>query len=121
GQLASAANELCGTTITSSTTLTADQACTGDGLIIVGDGLTIDLGGHTLSGDGDAGDFGIDVSGAPHVTIRNGTVRGFAVGVGSQSTASVQVKLSNLTLRANTFSGVSPASLMLVVDRCSFL
>ena len=45
---AHAANDLCGQTITQSLTLTADQTCTGDGLIVSGDGITIDLGGFTL-------------------------------------------------------------------------
>jgi len=34
-----------------SDTLTTDQACTGDGFIVSGDGITIDLGGFTLSGE----------------------------------------------------------------------
>ncbi len=119
--IAAGANELCGQTVTESTTLGADQTCTGDGLIIVGDGLTIDLGGFTLSGDGDAGDVGIDVSGAPHVTIRNGTVRGFSIGVGTQSAPSLVVKLSDVTLRGNVVYGIAPGTSTLIVDRCSVL
>jgi hypothetical protein len=41
----------CGDTITHSVTLTADLGpCPGDGLIVGADGITIDLGGHTLTG-----------------------------------------------------------------------
>jgi hypothetical protein len=67
----------CGSTITSSVTLGFDLKCS-DGLVVSGDGVTLDLGGYILRGTG-AG-TGITVTGA-HVTVRNGTVRGFREGV----------------------------------------
>lgn len=87
--VARAANELCGQTITESLTLTADQACTGDGLVVVGDGITIDLGGFTLSGDGDPGNDGVDVTGAGSgsVVIKNGTIRNFDIGIATHGMA----------------------------------
>src|SRR5205814_701989 len=48
---AHAANELCGQTITQSVTFAADQSCTGTGLIVGADGITIDLAGFTLAGN----------------------------------------------------------------------
>lgn len=60
-QNARAANELCGQTVTTSITVAADQSCTGDGLIVGADGITIDLDGFTLSGDRDTGDVSAGV------------------------------------------------------------
>ncbi|MEO6028037.1 MAG: right-handed parallel beta-helix repeat-containing protein [Candidatus Binatia bacterium] len=116
---AHAANELCGQTITQSLTFTADQSCTGDGLIVVGDGITIDLGGFTLSGDGGASDDGIDVSAVGHVVIKNGTIRNFAVGITSLASAPELVKVSKVTLRDNDVSGLRVTAGLLVVDKCS--
>jgi parallel beta-helix repeat protein len=82
----------CGDTITADTTLEADlTGCKSNGLVIGADNITLDLGGHTISGDGklvrrcprrqicDVGVANDDRSG---VTVRNGAVRGFAIGVG---------------------------------------
>lgn len=69
----------CGQTITVSPTLTADLVgCTGPGLVIGADGVTLDLAGHTIAGDGHAADcpgdapcyVGVDDSaGYPDVTF----------------------------------------------------
>ena len=41
---------LCGDTVTQSVTLGAEMTCSNNGLIAGADGITIDLGGFTLSG-----------------------------------------------------------------------
>lgn len=84
---AHAAVPACGSTITVDTVLTADLSCTGDGLIIGGPNVDLDLAGHTVAGTGSA--FGAGGSGtgvrlvpvASGATVRNGRVRGFQVGV----------------------------------------
>src|SRR2546423_11409696 len=43
------ASPSCGSTLTTNTTLTADLVCAGDGLIIGADGITLNLGGHTIT------------------------------------------------------------------------
>lgn len=80
---AAAAPVRCGSTITSSTTLTADIGpCNQGGLVIGADNITLDLGGRTITGKPRAGDgVGILVAGRTGVTIRNGTVRAFDAGV----------------------------------------
>jgi hypothetical protein len=76
----------CGAVLTEDTTLAADLIdCPGDGLVIGAPGITVDLGGHTVSGQiiqgGDPGQVGIDNSaGHDDVTIRNGTVSYFQRG-----------------------------------------
>jgi large repetitive protein len=81
----------CGDTITADTTLDRDLTnCPSNGIVIGAEGITLDLNGHSISGDGklvrrcprrQPCDIGIanDHSG---VTVQNGSVRGFAVGVG---------------------------------------
>ena len=73
----------CGQTVTTNAFLTKDLYCPGSHGVIVGaDGITIDLKGFTLRGDRKGGMYGIDdVDGFDEVTIRNGAVRNFDVGV----------------------------------------
>ncbi|OGV40590.1 MAG: hypothetical protein A2X46_19015 [Lentisphaerae bacterium GWF2_57_35] len=47
-----------------------------DGIFIDSDGVTLDLGGHTLSGRG--GTYGITLDDVNDVTIRNGVIRGWS-------------------------------------------
>ncbi|MFN2607572.1 MAG: right-handed parallel beta-helix repeat-containing protein [Acidimicrobiales bacterium] len=73
-----------GVQITGDTTLEADLACPqGPGLVVVADGVTLDLGGHTVSGGTDLGNRGpgIVLRGVTGCTVRNGTVEGFDAGV----------------------------------------
>jgi large repetitive protein len=81
----------CGTTITTDTTLDSDLVdCTHHGIVIGADDLTLDLNGHTITGDGDKTkpcpkdefcDSGVLNEGHDGVTVRDGAVRGFANGV----------------------------------------
>jgi len=81
----------CGDTITTDTTLDGDLLdCPSNGIVIGADNITLDLGGHTVSGDGkpvrrcprrQICDFGVANDGHDGVTVRNGSLRGFAVGV----------------------------------------
>src|SRR6185369_4017394 len=54
--------------------------CPGHGLEVAADGITIDLGGHRIDGDG-INDSGIRNLGHVGVTVRNGTVTEFLFGV----------------------------------------
>jgi len=63
---------VCGDTVVADYTLTSDMNCTGHGLIIGADGITIDGDNHTITGDGGSSDYGIDNSGGyDNVTIQN--------------------------------------------------
>ena len=76
----SQAGPVCGSVVTADVEFTGDLHCDGDGLIVGASGITIDLKGFTLSG-GDTG-AGFDVEGPyQDVTIRNGSVQGFRVGI----------------------------------------
>ena len=79
----------CGDTVTQSTTLDSDLVnCPGTGIRVVGENVTLDLGGHTVDGTGSA--WGIHASACPpgevceptdSFTLRNGHIREFRVGV----------------------------------------
>ena len=82
----------CGDTITADTTLDRDLTdCPSNGILIGADGITLDLNGHTISGDGklvrrcrrdQICDVGVANDDHAGVTIRGGSVRGFGIGVG---------------------------------------
>lgn len=75
----SAAALACGDTLTASVVLDADLGCpSGNGLVIGADGVTVDLAGHTITGDDALATYGVDNAGGfDRVTINNGIIRGF--------------------------------------------
>lgn len=95
---ASAAVVACGTVVTTDITLTGDLGpCPGDALIAGADGITIDLGGYTISGMGQGA--GVRVGQVDGVTVTKGAIRDFAEGVVlDESTRST---VSKLVLRGN--------------------
>ena len=56
--------------------LTENLLCSGAGIVVTADSVTIDLGGYTMRGDPSVVAVGIDVTG-DGVTIVNGTIRDF--------------------------------------------
>lgn len=101
----------CGQTITKSTTLVADVGpCAGDGIIVGGDNIRLNLNGHTVfgtPGPGDGSAAGIRLMNRSRVTVtgrpgnsgNTGTVTGFDAGIavyrGSGNT------IENLVVRDN--------------------
>src|SRR5919199_2898815 len=92
GAQARLAHVSCGATITTDTELVDDVTdCPDEGIVIGADNVTLDLNGHTVSGDGapvascpDGAfcDVGIDnTAGHTGVMIRNGAITGFDVGL----------------------------------------
>lgn len=76
----------CGQLVTTSVTLTADIGpCDNEGLVVGANGITIDLAGHTIRGrslvGGAIDQVGIRSVDHTAVTVRNGTVRDFYVGI----------------------------------------
>ncbi len=88
----------CGQTITKDTILNADLACpvgTDYAIIIGASNITLDLGGYTISGYTPG--TGVFADGQAGITIRNGAVDGFNVGV--YINESNRVTMENLTVR----------------------
>lgn len=76
--------------VSESFTLANDMTCAGDGMVVVSDDVTIDLGGHTLTGPGmgpqtwplpQLDSVGIRVGGHTGVTVRNGKTQAFSTGI----------------------------------------
>ena len=90
---AKASHVECGEEITADTTLDSDLAdCPNNGIVIGADGISLDLAGHRIDGDGAPAvscnpevefcDIGISNDGYDGVTIKNGSLREFDFGVG---------------------------------------
>src|SRR5213594_710091 len=80
----------CAMRVSASFTLANDMTCSGDGMVIVSDKITVDLGGHTLTGPGmgpqtwplpQLDSVGVRVGGHTGVTIRNGKTTAFSTGI----------------------------------------
>jgi parallel beta-helix repeat protein len=80
----------CAMRVSESFTLANDLTCAGDGMVIVADNVTVDLGGHTLTGPGmgpqtwplpQLDSVGVRVGGHTGVTIRNGKTTAFSTGI----------------------------------------
>ncbi|GMU10572.1 right-handed parallel beta-helix repeat-containing protein [Corallococcus caeni] len=92
----------CGDVITQHTKLTHDLSCPGTdepALRIEGDGIVLDLGGHTVSRSGPErfNTRGVVVSGES--MVRHGTIRGFGQGV--RTVATGYLRLHELTFADN--------------------
>src|SRR4051794_16666741 len=87
----------CGDTVTGNVRLGRDLDCTGRpaGLHAGADGVTIDLGGHTLSA-ADGQGTGIAFDGHAAVRVRRGTVAGFELGVLADGPGAILQRVATL-------------------------
>jgi len=69
----------CGMTVTTNFTLTADESCSGTAIFIEANGVTVNLGGHTLTGPGSSG-YGVEGD-FNNDTVTNGVITSFQYGV----------------------------------------
>jgi parallel beta-helix repeat protein len=109
----------CGQGVDHSIVLAGPIGCPGDGLVVEKDGITIDLGGHSIAGDvvpGSAGatDIGIDVGAFKDVTIRGGLVVGFDEGISSSGAG---LRVQRVVTRRNTFRGILSSGPRAVIVR----
>ena len=92
----------CGETITEDTVLENDVGpCTNNGIVIGADNITFDLNGHRIFGRPFSGDrAGVYLRGRTGVTVENGTVSNFDMGVaiegGSRNTVTNMVARDNI-------------------------
>lgn len=97
----------CGQTVTTNAVVIQDLTCSGPGIVVGASGITIDLKGFTLLGDRDPTDYGIDdSSGYDQVTVKNGTVRNFGVGVIGLN-GSGGLKVTGVVAAGNSIGGIA--------------
>jgi Right handed beta helix region len=104
---AAADSFVCGSVVTSNATLTGDlQACPADGLIVAGDGITVDLAGYTITGTGQG--VGIRVLGSA-VLVKDGSVESFGTGIQTNDfpTRSAGTTILHLKVSRNTGPGIA--------------
>ena len=82
--------------------VTGNLASASHGILVAASGVTIDLNGHTLSGSGS--DAGILTDTNAMLVVRNGTIEGFAIGIGSLN--SNYGRYERLTVRDNLAYGI---------------
>lgn len=98
---ASASHVGCGAVLTQSTTLDTDVGpCDGTAIVLGADGITLNLGGHRVLGDGDGDAPGILAEDRHGVVVTKGVVSRFGSGVaivgGSGNTVSKVEALDNV-------------------------
>jgi len=93
----------CGDVVTTDVTLSESLKDCSTGLVAGADNITIDLNGHAIKGLGTDAGVGVEAVGRSGVTVKNGNIRNFAVGVRFQQTASSTV--ADLNIR-RTQSGI---------------
>ena len=73
----------CGDEVDNDRKLKADLTCgpNEDGLVIMADGVDLDLNGHTISGNGDIGTDGVLVNDQDRARVHGGTIKDFDHGV----------------------------------------
>jgi hypothetical protein len=101
----------CGQTVTTNVYLTGDLDCGSlDGIVVGASGITIDLKGFTLRGDGSV-HYGIyDPGGYDHVSVKNGVLRNFAFGLDAYNGAD-EISVSGVVASGNGGGiGISGAS-----------
>lgn len=120
------ANDLCGATITAGTVLTRNQMCTGNGITIGADNVTLDLNGFSIIGPvtvtlgqvggrcsafaGDILTTGVIVSGRTGVTIKGpGSIQGFGKGVFITGGTNNQVR-NGVKVTKNVSNGIQLVS-----------
>lgn len=108
---AAAARVRCGDTITRDTTLHADLSnCHKHGIRVGADGITLDLNGHSITGDGtpsspgDCCDVGVVIEDHDRVVVKGGSIRRFQLGVGAFGLRHVRVQ--GISSSRNQFAGV---------------
>jgi parallel beta-helix repeat protein len=119
GGRARASQVSCGETITADTTLQQDLLnCPNHGIVIGADGVTLDLNGHLVDGDGTPAadcdqqkepcDFGLFNDGHDGVTVRDGSVREFAAGVlfGTATGRARNNRVLGVSATRNQFAGI---------------
>lgn len=86
--------------------LTGDRICSGYGIIVSADNVTIDLNGYQLIGPGSGSAYGVYMRVKDNVEIRNGTVRNFFRGIYESDSSGKNHRVINLRAVSNGRDGI---------------
>lgn len=112
--VADAANLGCGDVVTVDTALAKDvRGCAGDGLVVNGD-VTLDLNGHAIVGRGDGA--GVRIDGGSTAVVKNGTIRGFGIGVAKVATTDLEISNVKVVSNGTGISAVDAGGQLSVRD-----
>ena len=87
----------CGATILADLRLEHDLTCPGDAITVGANDVTIDLNGHAITGPGPGSGIGITVRQRSGVSIKGGTISGFATGIMVAQSTGVVIKDGHFT------------------------
>jgi hypothetical protein len=89
--------------------LTGNRQCSGTGIQVDVNDVTIDLCGYTLSGpDSTSSIYGINISGTQtNIHIRNGTIRDFKIAVNAGTGGGENQRVDNIRAISNTYGGIN--------------
>lgn len=111
GAAAAASPLACGDVVIDDVTLTEDLYCPGShGLVIGANGVTLDLDGHSIIGDGatsSVGVYNVGDEGGGNVNnyrVTGGTITGFGIGI--QAGFTNDVRIDRLTVSDSRSSGI---------------
>jgi hypothetical protein len=99
--------------------VTKNLKAAGDCVIVTADNVTIDLDGYTLEGDGTGQGVGDADVARQNITVRNGTIRNFRVGVSLAKPGgphSVRSVVERIRAVQNTFFGIRSGQNSVVRD-----
>ena len=99
--------------------LTGSRLCSGTGIQVDANNVTIDLMGYSLIGPDSGLTHGISMTDRSNVEVRNGTVRDFYHGVYENSTKGKSHRFINLRAVSNTNSGIYLLGTGNLIQDCS--
>lgn len=105
--------------VSGSYVLLRNLTATGDCLVLEVDDVTIDLDGHTITGDGTGNGIWDGDAARQNITIRNGVITNFSTGINLSDvgeTPSSRSVVERIRAVQNTFAGIRPGSNSIVKD-----
>ncbi len=90
----------CGDTVNVDWSMTGNLNCSGNGLILGSDDVTIDCDGNTLDGTGNG--YGIDINNFDNITIKNCNITGFDKGISAEYSSEIKIESSTVSKNVNT-------------------
>ena len=97
--------------------LTGDRLCSGTGIQVEADNVTIDLMGYRLMGSG--ADSGVLMNASSSVEVRNGIISGFNIGVYSSSSNNKGNRVIGIRVMENIQQGISLGSEYNIIKDCT--